>query len=383
MLFADNFMKRLLYIVPVLVLAFGGCKKHDLPQQEDSGEPVFYAKADVNGTSNAINVQAGVDGYYMTAGHFQNADNVYVYQGDLNQKSCNGNCGYGISVEINDYKVSAVNETMKPDSGLFVGSYEFNDGNLEPLGYNGTFTPNYTLSLANNWQWQYSDGALETYTVPHNSVHYFRNHTKHTVTLKIDNGSTPIELSNTFKIGSSLQANIKIDKTIPADFTFSVMPTTTASNFYWEYGDGNTSQLSQPYPFMSHSYVVTTGPGTFVATVHTSNATDTCVSNVFVYGWQGEYNANFTNTFTPVPNSKKLSAVTIKVTDPNGKVFSSDASDQPSSSNFQILSIESYKANSAGDNTRKVKIKFSCVVKNGNESLNISNGEAVMAVSYK
>jgi hypothetical protein len=375
-------MKRLLYIVPVLVLAFGGCKKHDLPQQEDSGEPVFYAKADVNGTSNAINVQAGIGGYYMTAGHYQNTDNVYVYQGDLNQKSCNGNCGYGISIEINDYKVSAVNEPMKPDSGLFVGPYQFNDGNLEPLGYWGTFVPQYTLSLSNYWKWTYSDGHVDSLLSPSSSTHYFRNHSKQTVTLKLDNG-TPIQLSNTFKIGSPLQANIKIDKTIPADFTFSVIPTATASNFYWEYGDGSTSQSVQTSPFMNHSYVITTGPGTFVATVHTTNGTDTCVSNVFIYGWPGEYNANFTNTFTPVPNSKKLSSITIKVTDPNGKVFSSDASDQPSSSNFQIVSIESYKANSGGDNTRKVKIKFSCVVKNGTESLNINNGEAVIAVSYK
>jgi hypothetical protein len=376
-------MKRLLYIVPVLVLAFGGCKKHDLPQPEDSGEPVFYAKADVNGSSGAINVNAGMNGYYMTAGHYQNTDNVYVYQADLNQKSCNGNCGYGISIEINDYKASAVNEAMKPDSGLVVGSYQFNDGNLEPLGYNGTFTPNYTLSLANTWQWVYSDGATETYTAPHSSTHYFKNQTTHSVTLKIDNGSTPIQLTNPFKIGSSLQANVKVDRIPPGDFTFSVIPTTTANNFYWEFGDSYTTQFTQPSPSMNHSYVVTAGPGTFVATVYTSNSTDTCVSNVFIYGWPSEYNANFTNTFTPVPNSKKLSAVTIKVTDPTGKVYSSDASDQPSSSNFQILSVDSYKANTTGDNTKKIKIRFSCVVKNGNESLNISNGEAIIAVSYK
>jgi hypothetical protein len=376
-------MKRLLYIVPVFVLAFGGCKKHDLPQQEDSGDPVFYAKADVNGSSGAIDVKAGVNGYYMTAGHYQNADNVYVYQGDLSQKSCNGTCGYGISILINDYKASAVNEAMKPDSGLIVGSYQFNDGNLEPLGYWGTFAPHYTLSLANTWQWSYSDGTIETYTAANSSTHYFRNHTKHNVTLRIDNGSTPIELSNTFKIGSPLQANVKMDKTIPADFNFTVVPTSTANNnYYWEYGDGDHSTV-QPNPTMNHSFVITAGPGTFVATVRTTNATDTCFSNVFIYGWPGEYNANFSNTFTPVPNSLNLSSITIRVTDPSGKVFTSDASDQPSSSSFQLVSVDSYKPNSAGDNTRKVKIRFNAVLKNGNESLNVSNGEAVIAVSYK
>jgi hypothetical protein len=104
---------------------------------------------------------------------------------------------------------------------------------------------------------------------------------------------------------------------------------------------------------------------------------------VFIYGWPGEYNANFSNTFTPVPNSLNLSSITIRVTDPSGKVFTSDASDQPSSSSFQLVSVDSYKPNSAGDNTRKVKIRFNAVLKNGNESLNVSNGEAVIAVSYK
>jgi hypothetical protein len=381
-------MKKLaLYILPFVLLAINSCKKNPLPP--DNGPPssaVFYMNGTVNGFS--VSLEAGNNNYYMYSSHYQDPNNVYVYKADLKPSSCTGtstSC-YAITVLINDNKVSAHDSVMTPNSFLVPGNYEFNDGNLTPLGYTGRFMPLVDYqSLHAPFTWTFYDGisTQTSSTGPFQSAYYsFKNNQTYSVSCKISDISTP-KHTNVFKIGSPLQANIYAKADPPFTFNYSVTTTEAVSNYHCEFGDGNvaTTNINTMYhtfPTISENYYTTK--------LTLSNALDTCISYYQVPAFSNTTtcHANFTNSFTPVPNTKSLSAVTILLTDlATGTVYSSGALNQGAGNKFEIISVEDYKPNEAGEPTKKLKINFNCTVKNGNNSLTINNGNAVIAVSYK
>jgi len=363
--------KRLLYILilPFCLLVINSCKKNPLPPEQTSGEPVFYFKCDELGRFDA-----GVSDYYMNSSHEWN-DSVYTYKAELKQNSCN-TCSYGISILINDSKVSAPEAAMQPEKGLTVGNYEFNDGNLPPWGYDAAFVS--TSSTYSVFTWSYSDGS--SLSGPIASDNHFFKAGAASVTLNVVKGADQDTHFNVFDIGNSLQSNITVMPLGGNSFRFYALPTLTAGSQYaWEFGDG----FSGAGIMVQHEYAFTPDPYR-TATLTVTNNTNTCVSYYHVPVLSPSLPvANFTSSFTPVPNTKKLSAITIILTAPDGKVYSSASLDQGSNNKIEIVSVEDYKPNDAKHATKKLKIKFNCMLKNGSEQISLTGGEAVIAVSYR
>ncbi|MBA3665096.1 MAG: PKD domain-containing protein [Bacteroidetes bacterium] len=368
---------RYLYILFCLAI-LAGCKKHDLPSNEDSnGEPVFYIKGEVNGSP--VSLQAGVNNYFMYSSHFQQPNNVYVYKGEMKQNACNGPCNYGIAILINDYKISQPNETMKPDSGLHTGHYQFNDGTLDPAGYMGSFTPTFT-DPNTTYTWTYSDGI----TGP--GTRYFNAGQTYSVCLNMNSNGCVQSHTNEFRVGSPLQANVSATcnwTATPTTYSFTpylALGSSQNVSYSWDFADGSAFSSSVT---PVHAYIYSTKY--YRARLRVSSATDTCYSYYQVPVSVGApvCHANFNSAFTPVPNTLALSAITVLVTDPSGNVYSTETINQPTGNKIEILSVENYKNNAQNEPTKKVKIKFNCVVKNASGTLNVTNGEAVIAVSYK
>ncbi len=365
-----------LLLILSLTACFTSCKKK-LPEDDNSTNPEFYFKCDINGFP--INLKAGVNNYYMYSLHEQNVDSVYVYRGDLKQKDCNTGCEYGVSIQINDFKISTKGASMKPDSGLFVGDYQFNDGVLNPLFYNAYFIP-LTNSSANTYQWRFSDGTTQ-YT--NQAYKLFKTNTTQSVALLFTQSQQACSTTHTnvFTIGNELQTNISAFRNPDLqslEYTFTSNSTSTLPvTYYWEFGDGASSTLTNP----THIYANQT---TFRPKLTLSSGSITCVSYYqapcFTYT---VCNANYNAYFTPLPNPKALSAITIKVIDPNGIEYSSSTLNQPNSNKFEIISVEEYKLNERTENTKKLKLKFNCTLQSGSNTISVNNGEAVIAVSYK
>lgn len=365
------------YIFVITVILFASCKKNDLPPKNDTPEePVFYIKGNVNGLPVAIN--AGVDNYYMYSSYYQDANNVYVYKGELKQQNCGASCGYGITLLINDYKVSPLNGPMQPDSGLYIGPYQFNDGTPEPVEYNGSFTPIIT-GASPTYTWNYSDGMILNST---SGSRVFTANKTYSVALTLNNAGCIQTHTNEFRIGSPLQTNVSglcNWTSSPTTYSFYAAPQSGVS-FQWEFGDGQTSVLPNPI----HTY--TAGFGYYRARVklHNSITGDVCYSYYQVPVSQSPVcHANYNSYFTPVPNIKALSSITVLVTDPSGNVYSTQGINQPVNNKIEIVSVENYDDNQQGQHTKKVKIKFNCDVVSGGNQLQITNGEAVIAVAYK
>ena len=68
---------------------------------------------------------------------------------------------------------------------------------------------------------------------------------------------------------------------------------------------------------------------------------------------------------------------------PNHLKYTSNNTLQPSSSKFQIISVTDYQNNENGQQTKKIHLKFSCMVYNGSVSMPINNAETIISVAYK
>ncbi len=366
------------------------CKKNALPKDEDlTQNPEFYFKCVVNGI--AINLQAGVNNYYMFSSHkYDSLTNIYGYRGDLKQKDCASNCFYGISIQINDCKSSAPNAPMNPDSALYVGSYQFNDGVLAPLYYTANLYSSYNNISASKFNWITSD-AITTQTLQQVSKTYKANTTQN-ITLNINDTSINCSTShnNSFKIGNPLQANIYAVRDQPLNalkYTFgcNITSGTSSNTFYsyqWDFGDGSPiSYLTNPsHAFNSQNYYRTK----LTLVTSDGSVTNTCTTYYQVACFTPTVcNANYNAFFTGIPNPNGYSAIKINIIDSQGVEYSSASINQPNDNNFEIISVENYKPNEQGNLTKKLKIKFNAKLINGNNTLTINNGEAVIAVSYR
>lgn len=372
-------MKRtILYALFAGVVVLNSCKKNELPKTEDQGSPVFYLKCDVNGFP--VNIQAGENGYYMNSSNYRDKNDVNVYKAELKQKDCSGgNCGFSLSVLINDYKFSSgADTTTKVENGLKVGPYLFNKGGTDPLSYSANFTPE-TLMPGGQYQWQFGDG--ESDSGPTTSKKLFAN-TVYSISLSTDDprGGCIISHTNVFKMGSPFQTNIRSTFTAGAYRFFAEAAQSGGQapyRYLWDFGDH-----SLPSTAASPEHVYTMQDVYTVTLTTIDAAKDTCIS-YYQVNTAASCEANFMGTFKPERNTKALSTITILVTDPSGTVYSSSDLGQSTESKFEIISVEEFRTNEKNEPTKKLKIRFNCNLTSDIGPLTITNGEAVIAVSYK
>jgi len=113
--------------------------------------------------------------------------------------------------------------------------------------------------------------------------------------------------------------------------------------------------------------------------VATATFPSSCITNFSVTSVQA-----VTTTVTTTNSSLGLGAVTIIWTDASGNIYTSKNSAQPTSSNFQIISVDNYQNNANNQHTKKLHVKFNCMVySSGHPPLQITNADAVIAVAYK
>jgi hypothetical protein len=365
--------KQYIFLLALCVV-FATCKKNPLPP-DDQKDPVFYVRCQVDGAT--VNLEAGKNEYYMYSSHFQNSDNVYVYKAELKQKSCSSDCGYNVTILINDSKVSAPNGVMKPDSGLFVGKYGFNDGTPEPIIYKGSFTP---ISQG-SYTWTYSDGGISNDPA---GTHYFRAGKDYSVGLLVSSSTCYNYHANDFRIASQLSTIISGSNDLgatPMTYTFTSSNSDPNVALEWDFGDGSPAVAGTSS--VVHTYDDST-QGFYIVRLKLSKGSEVFYSYYQVSAFVTDVcTANFNSYFIPQQNIYALGAVTILVTDANGMVYSSESLNQALNNKMEIISVEDYEPNSENNPTKKLKIKFSCDVKNGNNVIKITNGEAVIAVSYK
>ena len=365
-----------------MFIGVSACSKKKLPA-EPNQDPVFYLKGDIDG--KAINFEAGNLNYFMKTSFDWDTTNVCVFKGDLSEQSCNKGCaGYGIKFFLNDSKITTPNTGANLGSVLRIGEYIFNDKDLPSMYYRITLNP-----LSSNMGQETFNWIVEGSNVFATSNKYclttiLNASNVYSITLGYDNGiGCGSSHQNVFAAGNPLQTTVvgKRNLTLPgAVYDFSCQATGMPPyQYFWDFGDGTVSNVSNP----NHSFAVVLNGRTKIKLRLIDANKDTCLSYYQVQN-SGDptCDANFTSSFTPIPNYKAFSSITLIVTDPNGIVYTSKDVIQPATSSFQVIEVADYLENETNHPTKRLKAKVNCILVNGNKQIKLSNAELSIALAY-
>ncbi|MFO0322627.1 MAG: PKD domain-containing protein [Bacteroidota bacterium] len=372
-----------LFILIVYSCLLTCCKKKELPENVDLNSPQFGFTGTINGTT--INLKAGIDDYYMYSNYTQDNNGVYHFLGNLKKADC-VNCPNSIAIEINDHKVSALNGISGADSAFSFKYYPIMSGNPIPILFRASFYSSFN-KLAKSYLWDFGDGKSSKSQNPN---HVFKGAGKYNVCLTavdiLDCGNSICNTQVIGNIGPVCTASITFSlggvQTNTINLALSSIIGLPPYQFQWDFGDGNKSTLPTPF----HVYAQ---HGRYPVSLQVVDGKkDTANANYnYVTRFEGPCTVNyFMTSLNAITNPFALSNITIKWTDGEGKVFSSNdllQSSQPSSSYFKLLKSEDYQNNVNGQKTKKLTIQFSCTVFNGTSSLLIENAQAIIAVGYK
>lgn len=361
------------------VFLFLGCEETPLPEPS-TGEVVFYAKGNLEGAS--LDIEAGIDDYYMSSSHGKDALNVLTFQGNLSRPSCR-DCGEELLIEISNNELLEDGQSPNIDNALQVGSYFYRNQNTVSDIYVVDFqSENSGTSGIESSSWDFGDGGLSTEVNPQYSYEAPTDlNPEVCLTTRDENGCTSL-ICNEVSLDST-------DCTV--DFAYEMDESTGFVSFMdlsegvpplqhrWNFGDGFGASLGNPGYYFGNM-------GAFQVCLTVTDATGckkTLCKNI---GTDPSFcSSNFTYSVNKVvgPQVPQLSKVLVQWTDENGKVYRSDKQPQAASSNFEILSSDAYSANEKGEATRKLEIQFSCVLyAEDGSTRQMDIREAVIAVAH-
>ena len=374
-------MKRfwIFYFFVITGILFSSCKKEPVPVPSVAN-PVFSFTGNVAGSP--VNIQAGVNDYYMYSSFIQDANHVYNFLGDLRKFNCT-NCTNRISVQINDYKVSPLNAAAVIDTSLLPGYYAYQTHDtLSGSGYTVDFFSDPTGATPKTYLWNFGDGITSTQANPSHTYSVSGHYAAClSITFKDSLNSTS-NICTEVKIGTAdtVCSATFIDSTMGGNnyfFIANYIGPGVPSTYLWDFGDGTTSTSVSPVHTFSPSVVYQV---CLKITDNQGYVSNVC-RNIATQGFSGSI-ANF--NFVPKGStSNYLSTVKISWTDALGISYTSDYSPQPLSSYFQIVSVSEYSKNENNQKTKKLHVKFKCQVFNALNSAQIDGADAVISVAYR
>lgn len=346
-------------------------------------DPVVYANDPVFNSTLLVNnvpvvLEAGKNGYYMFSSYKQDSNLVYNFIGTIKQSNCT-NCPNSLQIQINDFKASALNAPVLIDSSLRSGRYNYITSQV-PFSYVAKFQSSYNKNAA-SYLWNFGDGTAPD--TSRNPVHVFNKAGNYNICLNVKGlNGCEASASNMQNIGSNNGFRTLINLNSVSSTSFSFGQSTTGNrgnlNYFWSFGDGSTSTLSNP----THVYSVKGSyPVSLRVTDTYNNSTIVSNYNVVTENDISSCAGNYRIT-SLISSNLSLSAIKISWIDANGSVYTTDKAIQSSSEYFELVSVEDYPNNENNQLTKKLHVKFKCNVSNGVTTLKLDNAEATICVAY-
>ena len=368
-------MKKLrTLLIPLAVLIFFSCEKKEYPESIVVNNPQFYAKFSVN--NSPIQLNAGIDRYRVYSSYAQDTSGVYRFISEIKPSDCVSNCPSSLKIEISDLKKRQNNASVTMSDAIKIGSYTYNSyfQFIE-------FQSNYNKQ-AQTYLWHFGDGNISEEQHPQ---HRFTKPGFYDVCLTIKgNNGCESSICNKMKIGfpeGSCATAITAESGPNNMVNFNQITSGQAPFIYsWDFGDGKSSSSTNP----SHNYAISGSYPVRLTVVDANQDVSVANYNVVTSNDPSSCTSNFKlSSALSLPQPMQLSEVKVTYIDANGVEFVSDEKLQPSYGKFDIVSIEDFENNERGEATKKLTVKFNCMVYNGNQSLKIENAEATISVAYK
>jgi PKD repeat protein len=362
-----------IYFLIFIVLL--SCKKDTVPKDSET-TPVFSFSGEING--QLVTILAGKNDYYMYSSKSVDVNNIKSFSANLTQTT-NQNGPNSLKITFIDYASSNLIPTSI-DSSLYVGYYNYATTTGKASRYNVSFTKNTLGPLVTGVNWTFGDGNSIMELNPSHT--YVRPGKYYYCTEAEFNGGCSSSICNSISlgnIGAFCETNMAISNPVGTTFNFTSNGNLGIGpySYFWDFGDGNTSidqNVQHTYSnegVFTVSLTVTDSEGTTETkreNIRTANST-VCV-------------VRHAHSISPIANPLNLGNVVIEWTDASGLIYTSKNDNQSQRSFFKILNVEDYSVNEKGEPTKKINVTFSCTLFNGNQSIELKNCTAVIAVSY-
>ncbi len=350
-----------------------GCEKKRYPENFIENEAVFSFKAVLGGES--VELKAGHDNYYMYSSYSQNSEGLYSFNGKLQRTDC-ADCGETFELSLNNSQLSAASAPVLADSAFAADYREFaiSDASETTVKFNGLYNKS-----AISYNWDFGDGSQSNIAQPQ---HTYTKAGRYNVCLTVtgSNGCTGTSCNVIDFSRDALRTEISAQSIDASTILFSQKTTGKAPFTYdWSFGDGSRS--TEPSPM--HQFGIA---GSYAVTLRVTDSEGRTVTSKYNAATGNDVSSCTTNYTIDSPvylPANQLSACTIAWRDKSGATLTSALAEQPADSYFEITGSEPYTLNEKGEPTRKLKIRFSCVVSDGTKTVKIENAETVIAVSYK
>ncbi len=372
-------MKKYLYLLLILLFAVTACEKKKYPPSIEENEPQFFVNAIIDGQE--VDLSAGKNNYQVYSSYEQDSNNLYCFVSTLQQYDCNSNqCAKSLKVKIYDYKSVASNAAVKIDSSLRLGRYGFLD-NSKYANYSVNFVGS-SNKAAKSYYWNFGDGTSSTLAEP---THVYKKEGKYTVCYQVlSNNGCLATACNQIIIGKNNPLNVAVTHSntdsLTSNFSALLSGGKSPYRYYWSFGDGGLSGLKNP----SHQFKF---PGSYAVqlkAIDANNDTIVCYYNYHTKNDVSSCTANYKATITKImPEAFALSKTVVEWVDENGVKYTSQQFFQPSTSYFNISSVENYELNEKNQSTKKLKINFKCNLSDGSKVIPIVCENANVIVAYK
>lgn len=370
-------MKALKYFVVLIFLGVVfSCHKKEYPKElivENSA--VYYSRLLID--NKPVVLQAGIDGYYMYSSYKLDSSFVYGFIADLKKADCS-NCTNSLKIQINDYQVSFSNTVSRIDSSLRQDFYPLLAGNSVAsysVQFHGIDDNTYS------YKWDFGKGNILYGQDP---VVTFDRAGAYNVCLTTQSNNNYISsLCNRENFDTKgFRAAITAQD---SSFTNAINFSSTIINgkgpyqYLWNFGNGTTSTQSAKtchYKYRGANTVTLRVVDAYGDTAYAKYNAKTSTDN-------SSFLANYSVTkVTKLPPAPALSQIIITWADENGVMYTSNSPLQPSTSSFEILSVNNNDNNEIGQPTKKVTAKFNCRLYNGNKYITVNDAEVVVCIAY-
>ncbi len=360
------------------LLLLMACKEQELPE-EVVGTPDFYISGEIGSAS--LDLQAGVDQYYMFTGYEYDEDEIATFWGEFAPANCQ-DCPERLRIEIRDFQQTPPGGPVDIDEALKPGEFEYlelPDGRIFRVQFSSEV--NDSAGLA--YQWDFGDGSQAAVSDPSHTYEPGDTLSHYDVCLQtIDPDGCTTSICNEITLDpESCKASFthEISANAPNFVIFDDESTGKAPlSYQWEFGDGFGASLGNPGYYYGNV-------GLFTACLTVTDA-DGCVSvlckNIAVDPDLCETNFSYVVESTTVPDTLGLSRVSVSWTDANGDTWSSATFAQPESSRFEILSSAAYPDNEKGEATRRVKLSLDCNLYHDGDTLKLQGAEGFVGLGY-
>lgn len=371
-----------------IALCFTACQKDliEVPASSE-GTPVFSTSNAIDGL--AFDLTAGFDDYYMHTSYSKDAADVYTFIGNFALEDCAEDCASSIQFEIRNNQSGSTNDI---NNALGRGKYRIKNAEIAEMDvYQVQFEGSTTEANPSELFWNFGDEDGMVLFGQKNPLFNY-----------IDNGTPKQPI---FRVNSNDQLYSTLTRTVDFNnpnaaeclIAYEVIPQADGrlelrSNIdpltdlvFWDNGDYGASTFLDPNEITETTEMGVTGLY--------SDGCYSVASRTFVPNGNGTLSymsdggTGFDYVVKKIAGGSLLhfSTFAVQYIDDNGTVFRSDYFQQPNNeSSFEILEVEDYSENAAGEKTKKLTIKYNCYVytESGDQFLRLTNGSAIIAVAH-